>query len=341
MKKQATIYISFMIALLLTACGHSDTFRIEGKLADGSTINLRMIYYSDGAVMAGITASKEGKFLYEGHVANPALIEIYDNDYRLFGRVVASPGEDIKVTLDPNNQYMIEADGNETNRQWSDFLRTNAEMLNSRNVKARNELIAKYVSDNPDSQVSELLMVTEFDASVAGGALMADSLINLINPDVRNKGFSTAYAQMIERVGNKAANEKVAPIPYRKHGNDTAIFNPSAKPYNLIIFSDDKSGRDSIKKELRRLIGQTPRSRYDILELSLDMDTVIWSRSTRQDSASWTQGWAAGAISAQSVDRLGLPEIPYYIVADSTGKQIWRGKSITDASAELKNNINR
>lgn len=339
--KRILTYLPCLLALLLSACGHSDSFRIDGELTDGSTINLRIIYYSDGAVVTGITASKEGKFVYEGHVSNPALIEIYDNDYRLFGRMVASPGEDLRVKLNPANPYIIEIKGNDTSREWGEFLNTNAELLNSNKIDARNDLVAKYVKDNPQSRVSELILATEFDASRPGGELLVDSLLNLIDPAVREKGFSVPFAMIVERVGARAAAEKVMPIPYRKQGNDTGIFKPSAKPYNLIVFSDDCSGRDTICKELRKLMATSPRSRFDVIELSMDIDTVVWNRSIKTDSATWSQGWVAGAISAQSVDKLGLPSIPYYIVSDSAGRQLWRGNSITEAAQQLKNGINR
>lgn len=339
--KNVITYISLLLTMLLTACGHGDTFRIQGELTDGSTINLRIVYYSDGAVVTGITASKEGKFVYEGHVSNPALIEIYDNDYKLFGRMVASPGDDIEVKLNPSNPYIIEIKGNETSQKWGEFLNTNAELLNSNKIDARNALIAKYVQDNPKSRVSELLLSTEYDASRPGGNITVDSLLNLIDPEARDKSFATAFAMIVERVGSKAAQEKVMPIPYRKKGSDTGLFRPSDKPYNLIVFSDDRSGRDTISKELRKLMATEPRSRFGVIELSMDLDTVVWNRSIKTDSASWTQGWIAGAISAQSIDKLGLPGIPYYIVTDSVGKQLWRGTSITAASEQLKNGINR
>lgn len=340
--KQLFTYILSIMALVLTSCGHSDTFRIEGKLTDGSAINLRIIYYSDGAVVTGITASKDGgKFVYEGHVSYPALIEIYDNDYRLLGRMVASPGDDLEVKLDTKQPYLIEIEGNKTSKQWSDFLRTNAEMLQSGKHSARNELIANYVKDNPDNRVSELLMMTEFDASVPGGAILADSLMNLISPDIREKGFSVSYGLIVERVGKQASNEKVMPIPYRKLDNITALFKPSEKPYNLIALTDDHSNRDTIIKELRHIAATHPHQRLGLIELSMDMDTTVWARSIRTDSATWTQGWVAGAISGQSIDRLGIPDVPYYIVADSAGHQVWRGKSITEASSQLKNILNR
>lgn len=339
--KNFIIYILSILALTATSCGHSDTFRIEGELSDGSTINLRILYYSDGAVISGITASKDGKFHYESNVSNKSLIEFYDNDYRLLGRVVASPGDDIKVKLNPSNPYLIEAEGNETTQQWSKFLSTNAELLQGGKADVKNDLVADYVKKNPDNSVSELLMMTEFNAGVPGGALRADSLLNLISEDVREKGFSTGFAQIVERVGEKAAQEKVMPIPYRKSGNITAIFKPSDKPYNLIAFTDERSSRDTISPHIGKLVARQPAAKLGVIELSLDMDTVVWARTLRGDSAKWTRGWVAGSISARGVDRLGLPELPYFIVADSAGRQLWRGRSISAAYAKLETLLKR
>lgn len=340
--KHITVYIAIIIAVLTASCGHSDSFRVEGRLADGKAINLRIIYYSDGAVVTGITASKDdGKFIFEGHLSSPALVEIYDNDYRLLGRMVASPGDDLEATLNTSQAYLSEVKGNKDSEEWSKFLNTNAEMLQSRQTDARNALIAKYVQEHPDSHVSELLMMTEYDASADGAAAMADSLLGVINPEIREKGYSVGYGLIVDRVGRQAAKEKVQPIPYRKTGNKTALFKPSEKPYSLLAFTNDRSGRDTVVPELRKLMNDMPRRRFNVVELSMDIDTVVWARSIRTDTAAWIQGWVAGAISGQSIDRLGLPDVPYYILADSTGHQIWRGKSLKEATTQLRNCLKR
>ncbi|MDE6121334.1 MAG: hypothetical protein K2F63_06050, partial [Muribaculaceae bacterium] len=62
-------------------------------------------------------------------------------------------------------------------------------------------------------------------------------------------------------------------------------------------------------------------------------DTADWRKSVLPDSASWRQGWAAGTVSAIGVDRLAIPSLPFFVVCDSTGRQIYRGSDMTRACA--------
>lgn len=316
------------LSLLLGACGHDDTFRVEGDLDDGATINLRLVYYSDGRVLTGITASKAGHFAYEVNALKPTLVEVYDNDYRILGRFIANPGEDISLRLNRQNPYLIEAGGNDINEQWSQFLRENADDLRA-SAQKRNELVASYITANPDNPLSELLLVTEFDAS-GNSYSLADSLFRLIPEENRNGYISASFAQVLSSV----VPDSTAAVPVIKYlvkGNQWKEFNPHSAAISLISLSD-KEGRDSVYDAIKKLAPRISKSKFDILDLSVDPDTVVWTRSVRNDSATWTQGWVAGAVRARGVEDLYVPTVPYFIVTDSTGRQLWRGQSIKQAS---------
>ncbi len=88
-----------LLALMATACGDSEQFAIEGTVEDAPAINLRVVYYSNGKVFSGVTATTEGKFRFTGVAPKRALVEIFDNDYRLMCRTVASNGDMLEVKL--------------------------------------------------------------------------------------------------------------------------------------------------------------------------------------------------------------------------------------------------
>lgn len=329
------------MAVIVASCGHSDSFRVNGVIDDGATINLRVVYYTDGNILTGITASKEGKFMYEGKASKPCLIEIYDNDYRILARMAAQPGEDIDLKINRANPYLNQVKGNKISDDWSAFLNANAEMLQSGAVSDRNALIAKYVAENPSNPAAEFVLITEYDASAPGAAALADSLYNGLAEEVRALGFGAAFAQMLEYNGKEAARAVVTPVPYLAHGGKTEIFKPSAQQYSLLCFSDNSSGRDSLVSQIREMEKSERKGRFKIADFSTDADTMLWHSSTSTDSAKWTQGWVAGGISAQAVARLGIPSIPYAIIADSAGHQIWRGSSISKAKSQLDSLLKR
>lgn len=332
MKTYILYIIAVLTALLATACGHSDSFRVHGELTDGSSINLRVVYYTNGSVITGITASNAGKFMYEGQAAKPALVELYDNDYRLLGRLIARNGEDIEVKLDRTNPYRISIDGNDTGEALAAYLSANADDLQSASIAGRNRLIAARVKAEPASPVSYLLLVTEF--STPGYEQLADSLLSLIPEEARIEGVSAGFEAMLRRVADGVADDKVMPVPYMVSGGRTRMFRPSDTPLSLIILSDARTSGDSVLNVMRDLSRHERKGRFDILDLNLDQDTMVWRRTVRNDSATWTQGWAAGGISARGVDRLGVSALPCFVLVDSAGRRLWYGSSAAIAKSQ-------
>lgn len=311
---------------LLAACGHGDSFRVKGSIEDGSSLNIRFVYYSNDAVLNGLTAATDGHFEFEGNSPELAVVEVYDNDYRLLSRFLAQNGQDITLKINRNNYYLGKAGGNDYNKELWKFYNENADILIGKDIEARNRQIADYVANQLDSPVAALLLSTEFAASADYSK--ADSLARSLKGDARQIGLSESFAFSAARTGADSVFSPIMPITYRAQGNRLATFSPQHKPLAVIVFSDGTHGRDSVLASIKKIAKHD--SKIALLDLNLDSDTLIWTRTIRNDSATWEQGWAAGAISGQSIGRLGIPSIPYFILADSLGTQLWRGESATE-----------
>ena len=330
------------LAAMLAACGHSDSFKVKGTMAGGESINLRFVYYTAGGVRTGLTASTDGKFEFEGFAPELAAVEVYDNEYRLLGRFVAVNGDDIDLRIDRRNMYREKVTGNEINKALTEFYNANADALAQPDSPVRNRIVADYVAANPGSVLSQLLIVTEIDASSETGALMADSLTSVLMPEARVLEIAEPFTKINSRVTDTLALAPITAITYKARGNRTATFATQRKGLSVIAVSDGTHGRDSVLEAIRELARHEKEGRFALLDLSVDTDTLVWTRSIRNDSATWEQGWAAGAISGQSLDRLGIPFVPYFILTDSTGRQLWRGRSakeiVSRTMEEIKTN---
>ena len=191
----------FALALVLTCCTDNEQFRVNGVIEGNPTINLRVAYYADGAYQTQITAAREGKFEFYGSSRQPTVVEIYDYEYRLLGRVYAANGQTLDVKLARSNPYDLSVDGNETAKAWADFLRANADSLRADNAKA-NDIIGRYIAANPASTVSTLLLLTSFDS--AAEPLMADSLLGLIAPEARPSALTDGYNYLLQKQSDPA-----------------------------------------------------------------------------------------------------------------------------------------
>ncbi len=271
--------ISILIAIAAAACTDHDQFRISGTIEEEPTMNIRVGYYADGVYRTLITVSEKGAFEFYGSSRQPTVVEIYDYEYRLLGRVYAANGQTLDVKLARSNPYDLSVDGNETAKAWADFLRANADSLRADNAKA-NDIIGRYIAANPASTVSTLLLLTSFDS--AAEPLMADSLLGLIAPEARPSALTDGYNYLLQRVVAETADEPVLPFRYMTRS-----------------------------------------------------DSRDWKHSVSPDSAKWEQGWTPGGIASPGLERLAIPSVPYFIVCDSTGTQLYRGASVGAAEAYI------
>lgn len=335
MKTNCRLITHFILGLLILgvgACGYSDKFKVKGTISDGSSINLRFVYYTDNSVRTALTASTDGKFSFEGVAANPAVVEVYDNDYRLLSRFFAQNGDDIELRIDRKNPYRGKAAGNKLSNELTAFYNEKADILTGTDSRHRNEAIAEYVGAHPESPVAQLILIAEFDASDDEAALMCDSLMNSLTTDARVLNIGEQFASMTNRITAGMSRMPVTDITYKTKGNNTGTFVAQDNRLSLISISDGTHGRDSVLEALRKLAGHEKKGRFMILDLNVDPDTIVWIRAVRRDSASWEQGWVAGSIAGQALDRLGIPTVPYFILVDSSGSQMWRGQSVSQSS---------
>lgn len=329
-----------LLAACMAACGHNESFRVKGTVTDGSSINLRFVYYTDNAVRTGLTASTEGKFEFEGSALQPAAVEVYDNEYRLLGRFVATNGEDIELNIDRKNMYLNQVSGNDLNRQLTEFYNANSDELAKPDSPERNKIIADYAKANSDNPLARLLIVTEFDASTDDVIRFCDSLLRAMPTDVISFDLADSFMALNSRVASDSSHNPIAAITYKKAGNRVATFVPQRSRFSVISISDGAHGRDSVVSALRKLAAHEKKGQFALIDLCVDADTLTWTRTIRNDSATWTQGWAAGSISGQSLGRLGVPALPYFILADSAGRQIWRGGSVSEIVMRTETALN-
>lgn len=330
MKKLSYILAVLVVAVLaLSGCGHSDSFVIKGKITTGASMNLRILYYTDGRIVTGITASRDGDFAFEGSAPTLAMVELYDNEYRLLGRTVVTNGQDIELMLTPGDLSKFTAKGNDIAERWSSLINRFTSLSNT----DRRNAVADYVVNNTTDPLSSLLIVTEIDGH-GDGASLADSLYQLIDPLSRLPEITAGFAALNARVTSATSHAPVTAVPYLAPGGRREVIVPARAPLTLISISDRATRGDSVKNLINSLPSHSKHiSAYD---LSIDPDTIEWSRSMRADTATWQRGWVAGALSGIALDRLGIPSTPFFIITDSTGTQLLRTTSATAARNYLQ-----
>lgn len=334
--KKILLTISLLVSAVLTGCGGGDSFTISGIILGGGTQNLHICYMVEGTMVDALTVAVDGKFRYEGSVAQPTMVEIFSSGRKLIGRVYVKNGDAVEGEWDIDKYYAAKVDGNSESSEWAKFLRENADALDSKSPSAGNEVITQYIVSHPDNVVSTLLLITSYDATVNEAG--ADSLYSLIEPTARPDALVASYRQMLSAISSDKMTRRL--IPLRLYaGEDSVIsYNHVRQSYSLLCFTG-RDGRDSVVKVLQRLTDDYPQKRLRIVDISFAPDTAAWRNATRRDSASWDEAWTVGAATNKAIEYLSIPRTPYFIVADSTGTQLFRGSSISQAQALIDSKL--
>jgi hypothetical protein len=109
----------------------------------------------------------------------------------------------------------------------------------------------------------------------------------------------------------------------------------------LLYFTDGAGNRrDTIISKITPKFEQYSRRRFKVLDVSMAPDTLDWKR-TAIDTLAWTQVWAPGGVANPQFDNLNIPRLPYYILTDSTGRQVYRGSQLKVALDSLDRGLSK
>ena len=212
--------------------------------------------------------------------------------------------------------------------KWTRFLKENADSLRSGSGTA-NAIIGRYVKANPADVVSTLLMLTAFDASADPAG--ADSLLFSIDVSARPSSLTSGYNFLLERLITAADTNQSHRLFRRRHRKRGNIPSRRFRTFDDCV---QHRGQPVTRQPADRNAAPTTQIRkkeLEIVDISLDRDTVVWKNHIRRDSATWRQGWAAGAMAAPGINGIGINRLPFAVVCDSAGATLYRGPSIASA----------
>lgn len=317
------IFLAISTAILF-GCTNSEQFRVNGTIEGKPTMNMRIGYYADGVYNTMIIAAREGEFEFFGSSRQPTVVEILDYDYRPMGRVYIGNGQTVDCKLVRGNPFAIEATGNDITERWSEFLRANSDTLKMGGNHA-NAVIDRYIRNNPDNIISTLLLTTNYDSS--SDPAEADSLLSVISPQARPSSLTESYNFILQRLVTETASAEVLPFKYISLSDSIRTFRPSAATYSVLCFDNGKNTRAAMKPSLERLWKKGKGGKLGILDMTTEAEKSSWQFESKRDSVSWPVGWTPGALSTLGIDRLAIPTVPFFVVCDSTGRQLLRTRS--------------
>lgn len=335
MKNLKFIYL-LVVSVLFSSCGGGDDFVVDGVIDGYGTRNIYAVYYADGAYKNKVITAIDGKFFFQGTSAKPVIVSLFSGEGWLLGRFVACNGDALNCEISLDSKYENKIEGNKITQDLTSFFNDNKELLSSTNWEKRNDVIEKYIVDHTDNLASTVLLTTEY--YTLGNENKVDSLLSLINKEARPIYMTESLASQIARGLSTEKGDKLPAMELYTIAD--TMFKYIADDYarSLLCFTDLGINRgDSIVTIIKRL--RNGVKSLKIVDISLAMDSIEWKNNVKKDTFDWMQTWIPGKVMAKSIEKLSIPKLPYFIVADSTGKAIYHGISISDAERVINKNV--
>ena len=319
--------------MMLAACGRSDSFSVTVEVEDLGVETLTLSYYSGGhVVQIRSHADKAGEPVkFKGSSKEYTLASIKRPDGGLIATFAARNGDKIKVTATQSEPPAIH--GNAPCDSLTAFLTQHAALVMSGPSRQLSDTIGKYITDNTSSVVSALLLTTLFDASSQPEA--ADSLYSRLSTAVKTPGITDGWADQLSLATVDMLSVRIPPLTIYGKGDSIITFVSTSATASLLAFTPSPRP-DSITRILSVLRRDNTKKRLAMLEIGLDTDSAKWNTEALRDTARWKMGWNPGGPASPALRRLSVPRMPFFIVADSTGTQIYRGPSVTIASNTIE-----
>ncbi|MCI9285213.1 MAG: hypothetical protein HFJ91_05375 [Muribaculaceae bacterium] len=319
-------------AMLLSACGGNDDFVIDCEIEGLGNRGLELMYV-DRDVKRMPFHPVDGKVRMNIPLTKPTILEIYTLDNRLLFTCLGRKSEHIKVKMNLDTPTSLVIEGQDESRDYALFVTENDSLLQNGSDRDVNGLIAKAIRANPATMASSMLLITHF--RTAGYELLADSLLNTITPEARPVSIVGSYASLLGEFMAATVKDVLPAISVRAASDTTVRYTPAMQSYALILVNDSRKP-DSTLRRLRSLRADTRQRNIAIVELSLATDSASWKNTISADSSTWQQAWVPGGMGSTTMKDFTVTRVPFYFVADSTGKVLYRGTSLHHADTLLR-----
>lgn len=359
------LYAALVLPLLLVvavSCGSGPEFRIDGMVDGLGTQNLKIVYFSDGAIQQVTASAIDGKFSMIGKTSEPTLVWIYNNAGTLVGRLIVDGGDAVEAEFSITNPLAVKLKGNKESELLARFMTDNAALLakagsvsrsnsaagdagrslaTDADIDALNQAVERFVKKNRSNVAAAAVLVEFFNLS-GGRDVEGRGLLEMIEPDERPENITSSFAFSLASAEfpDSLLAPRNSPLRnglrlWRLDSDSMAVLDVcKGTRRTLLVFSDDNSRRSDSVSSLTRSLNN--RAGVRIIDIAFDADSADWHRSLPDSrDGDIARYWAPAGASSPGIIDVKVERVPYFIVADSTARILYRGASARQALAKI------
>lgn len=322
--------INILLLLLLSgisSCTKNELL-LSGTFSDAPSQPLRILYRAASGNGAFIVDNPvpltQGAFSTKAVTRYPTVIWVLSPEGTVLMPIYAEKGDELILTGKYADPYSWQVEGNEVMKQYSVWVKTNLATLKSGVSESINAAITKAVKSNPDSRFAAFLLFTRFiRVGFEKEFSEAKKYLTLDTEDMKEIEDASLLPPVSNVAASSAGFQKLA-LPAL--ADTIEVIKPSDASKTVMYFWRDGFGKKH--SDMQKLIKDFAKdSTVQVANIYMDTDTASWHRLISKDTVLRKSHplWALGGESNPEVMALGIPSVPYIIVTDSKGKQLYRG----------------
>lgn len=331
------IYALFLL-LFLTGCGGNEFF-IDFSLPEKTEANYEVTYYArdkkgGGATVQAVAPVMDGIYHFRGVTIKPTLLYISNKSFKEPTVIYAEKGKKIKITGESTSPYSWKIEGaGDINTKLSEWRNEFADTLARGIPQEINEAVSAFVKKNPEEPAAAIILFTHFDRGADNNLFM--ELWYSLKGKAKEKKWKdiTARADFMTGAPKPAARLKSMVLRSAKGRIDT--LRTGGKHASIIYFWDNSSEhRKAILDSINNISYEFKADSLKLVaDISLEPDSMSWRNQIKRDTLDniMLRLWEPQGIARKEFIKLGVNEVPLFMVIDGEGKQIYKGEEADSA----------
>ncbi|MCM1428501.1 MAG: hypothetical protein NC097_01740 [Clostridium sp.] len=249
----------------------------------------------------------------------------------------AEHGDDISISGDNAEPSSWSISGNKINEELTAWRLKNKDIVSKCRYEPgiANDAIAKYIRSHTDSEVSTLLLLCMF--SREENPELFNNLWKEIDQDAKDERLLAAVARgdFLDSELKKATALKNV-VLHSSKGYDTLHINKAKA--SILYFSGFDSEQSSDIDTLKALAKAFPdKSKRVMADIFLEPDSTAWHRLIDRDTLpDVSRCWVPLSYSDPFITGVVVKSPRFFIVADSKGGQVYRGREASKAAEKFR-----
>ena len=321
---------------LLSSCGKSDRYKVEGELSDLSDSVLYVAYESpEGNVFDTIQAGSKGQFS-NTHEEIEGLLSatiFYDGKGKWF-TFYPEAGKKVRIKGNAQNPKSIRAKGGRINDKLSEYRDKIASLTGQSSANANLEMrriTQDFITKNPKEKASAIVIADYF--AEPENIAPTEELLNILSPDLNDFYVVKNLRNQIDKAKMSMVGVKAPAFNVKNVYGQTFMPDSFLNKYYILAFT--ALWCDLCQTEvmmLDQISTQYPKDSLEIMMISLDENSNEVSEQLRNDTIQWNLVIDSAGQAIEMFDKYNINLLPNCLLMDKEGIIKLR----TSNGAELK-----